>query len=66
MQRLTTREPDEKQLEIAITALKLALIEEFPDLDTNAFISFADAAKAASTATPPKEDPAAPTEDTAV
>ena len=37
MQRLTTKEPDEKQLEVAITALKFALIDEFPDFNTRAF-----------------------------
>lgn len=31
MQRLTTREPDEAQLEVAIAALKSALPQEFPD-----------------------------------
>ncbi len=31
MQRITTREPDLSQLEIAITSLKLAMPEEFPD-----------------------------------
>ena len=31
MQRITTREPDESQLEIAITAMKLAMPEEFPE-----------------------------------
>ncbi|MBP3436780.1 MAG: DUF1385 domain-containing protein [Clostridia bacterium] len=31
MQRLTTREPDEEQLEVAIVALKCALYDEFPD-----------------------------------
>lgn len=31
MQRLTTQEPDEKQIEVAITALKNALPEEFPE-----------------------------------
>ncbi len=80
MQRLTTREPDEDQLEIAITALKLALVEEFPDLDTADFVSFADAMKAPPSAEEPPtgEDtpdapentvpPAdtAPNEDTAV
>ena len=30
MQRITTREPDERQIECAITALKLALPDEFP------------------------------------
>lgn len=38
MQRLTTREPDEKQLEIAITALKCAMPEEFPEFDRDAYI----------------------------
>ena len=38
MQRLTTREPDEKQLEVAIIALKCAMPEEFPDFDRAAFI----------------------------
>ncbi|MBR4881707.1 MAG: DUF1385 domain-containing protein [Clostridia bacterium] len=31
MQRITTREPDEKQLEVAIVALKTALPDDFPD-----------------------------------
>lgn len=31
MQRITTREPDEKQLEVAIAALKCALKDEFPE-----------------------------------
>lgn len=30
MQRLTTREPDDKQIEVAIRSLKLAIPEEFP------------------------------------
>lgn len=34
MQRITTREPDESQLEIAITALKLAMPAEFPVEET--------------------------------
>lgn len=33
MQRLTTREPDDDQIEIGITALKSALSEEFHDLN---------------------------------
>ncbi len=33
MQRLTTREPSADQLEVAITALKYALVEEFPEFD---------------------------------
>ncbi|MBP5350235.1 MAG: DUF1385 domain-containing protein [Clostridia bacterium] len=35
-QRITTREPDEKQLEVAITALKYAHIDAFPDYDREA------------------------------
>jgi uncharacterized protein YqhQ len=31
MQRLTTREPDEKMIEVAIASLKAALPEEFPE-----------------------------------
>jgi uncharacterized protein YqhQ len=34
MQRLTTREPDEKQMEVAIRSLKLALPDEFPEEQT--------------------------------
>ena len=36
MQRITTREPDEQQLEVAICALKYALVEAFPDFDREA------------------------------
>ncbi len=32
MQRITTREPDEAQLEVAITALKHAMPDEFPEI----------------------------------
>lgn len=35
MQRLTTREPDLSQLEVAITALKCAMPDVFPDFDTS-------------------------------
>lgn len=35
MQRITTKQPDASQLEIAITALKGALPEEFPDAKVN-------------------------------
>lgn len=37
MQRLTTREPDEGMLEVAILSLKAALTDEFPDLDTSPY-----------------------------
>ena len=35
MQRITTKEPDEKQLAIAISAIKSSMPEEFPDFDVN-------------------------------
>lgn len=35
MQRITTKEPDESQLEIAITALKGAIPAEFPEAEVN-------------------------------
>ena len=37
MQRITTKEPDEQMLEIAITALKCAMPEVFPDFDENTY-----------------------------
>lgn len=37
MQRLTTKEPDEYQLAIAICAIKSTMPEEFPDFDVNAY-----------------------------
>lgn len=36
MQRITTREPDDGQLEVALLSLKYALVEDFPDLDREA------------------------------
>lgn len=36
IQRITTREPDDAQLEVALLSLKYALIEDFPDLDREA------------------------------
>ena len=38
MQRLTTREPDEEQLAVAITALKCAMPEEFPDFPREEYL----------------------------
>ena len=38
MQRLTTREPDEKEIAVAITALKCAMPEEFPDFPREDYI----------------------------
>lgn len=37
MQRLTTREPDEAMLEVAIVSLKSALPAEFPDFDPSVY-----------------------------
>lgn len=37
MQRITTREPDLSELEVAITALKFAMPDEFPDFDRDSF-----------------------------
>ena len=37
MQRITTKEPDEQMLEIAITALKSAMPEVFPDFDPTTY-----------------------------
>ena len=37
MQRLTTKEPDDKQLAIAICAIKATMPEEFPDFDPSEY-----------------------------
>ena len=36
IQRITTREPDDGQLEVALLSLKYALVEDFPELDREA------------------------------
>ena len=36
MQRLTTKEPDESEIEVAIMSLKLSLLEEFPEAEEEA------------------------------
>ena len=33
MQRITTREPDDAQLEVALLSLQYALVDDFPELD---------------------------------
>ena len=38
MQRITTREPDDAQLEVALLSLQYALVEDFPDLDRAALL----------------------------
>ncbi|MDY5355382.1 MAG: DUF1385 domain-containing protein [Eubacteriales bacterium] len=35
MQRITTKEPDDSMIEVAIAALKGAMPEEFPEEDAN-------------------------------
>ena len=51
MQRITTREPDDGEIECAIAALKCALIEVFPDVDKEYLIvDEKDAAKPATEA----------------
>lgn len=37
MQRITTREPDEEMLEVALTALMCAMPDEFPDFDERTY-----------------------------
>ncbi len=37
MQRITTREPDDEQLEVALLALQYALTDDFPDFDRAAY-----------------------------
>jgi uncharacterized protein YqhQ len=39
MQRLTTREPSDEQLEIALTAIRYALPEFFPDMDRESYLA---------------------------
>jgi uncharacterized protein YqhQ len=57
MQGITTREPDEDMLEVAITSLKAALPEEFPDFDPTVYEQTAetDAAAAPATEEPTEE-----------
>ena len=56
MQRLTTKEPNEKQLEVAIVAVKCALGEEyFPDFDPTPYL---ENAKKKDETEEPKEDDA--------
>ena len=64
MQRITTREPDLSQLEIAITALKSAMPDEFPASEVEAVIA-ASKPQAAEPATDDATGDAAATADTA-
>lgn len=63
MQRITTREPDDAQLEVALLSLQYALTEDFPDLDRAALRASAEKKKPAA-ADEPADEPA-PAEDTA-
>ena len=52
MQRITTREPDDAQLEVALLSLQYALTEEFPELDRAALRAAALPKKKADNAVP--------------
>ena len=56
-QRITTREPDESQLEVAITALMYAHIDAFPDFDREA-VTYHPKAKAENDGAEKTETPA--------
>ena len=60
MQRITTREPDDAQLEVALLSLKYALEDEFPELD-RAALRAAAKPKEETPAEPSAEAPAADT-----
>lgn len=65
MQRITTREPDDAQLEVALLSLQYALVEDFPDLDRAALLDpVSDTAAEASVPDAPTEAGAASTEPT--
>jgi len=54
-QRITTREPDESQLEVAITALMYAHVDAFPDFDRDA-VTYRPKEKAEKDAEKPAEE----------
>ncbi len=56
MQRLTTKEPDEAQLEIAIIATKAALPEDFPDFDAEPYVQVARRIEAAASPSAAEND----------
>ena len=60
-QRITTREPDESQLEVAITALMYAHIDAFPDFDRDA-VTYRPKEKVEKDAEKPAEEAEAPEE----
>ncbi|NLK39613.1 MAG: DUF1385 domain-containing protein [Clostridiales bacterium] len=70
MQRITTREPDDSQIEIAITALKNALPDEFPEVlaDTvnNAESEFSVFSEPTETPESSVEDSALPAQEEAI
>jgi hypothetical protein len=65
MQRITTREPDDAQLEVALLSLQYALTEDFPELDRAALRATVADKKARKTEDAPAstEDAPASTED---
>ncbi len=60
MQRITTREPDDEQLEVALVSLQYALYEDFPDFDRAAYAADGEGAEGGA-----PDAPAADTADTA-
>ncbi|MBQ3866671.1 MAG: DUF1385 domain-containing protein [Clostridia bacterium] len=62
IQRLTTREPTDDMIEVAIVALKSALPDEFPEEDVFAGIAQPAPAEETAAETPAEEAPAEPTE----
>ena len=61
-QRITTREPDENQLEVAIAALKYAHIDAFPDYDREA-VTYRPKEKAEKAEDGAEEEPDQPAPD---
>lgn len=63
MQRITTREPDDRQIEVALVALKSALVEEFDESDVFSHVEGAPSVTPAEEAETPAqaaEEPQAP------
>ena len=58
MQRITTREPDDEQLEVAILSLKYALVEDFPELDRRALLAASEPSDTTGTDAPEDDAPA--------
>ena len=63
MQRITTREPDEEMLEVALTALMCAMPDEFPDFDELTYDRSPKKAAEEAAEVDTIDDPQAPTEE---